>query len=359
MKKIILALGIFCLAPKAFAQQDSIVNPLSISGYAELYYNYDFGKPSDHTRPNFLYSYNRHNEVNLNLGFVKAAYQQANVRANLALMAGTYAAANLAAEQSIMQHIFEANAGVRLSKSKDIWVDAGVFGSHIGFESAIGKDCPTLTRSLLAENSPYYESGAKITYVSDNKKLTLSGLYLNGWQRIRRPDGNNTPAFGHQLIYKPNDKITLNSSSFVGNDQPDSLRQMRYFHNFYGIFALHSKLNLITGFDIGWQQKSKGSSQYNNWYSPVAILQYNPTPKHSLAARAEYYADPNHVIVGYAPAQKFQVWSYSANFDYKFSSNIVWRSEARLFSAKNAIFQQDNSYKKSNVALTTALAVSF
>jgi hypothetical protein len=77
------------------------------------------------------------------------------------------------------------------------------FASHIGFESAIGKDCWNLTRSILADNSPYYESGAKLSYTSKNEKWFISGLILNGWQRIQRVEGNNLPAFGHQLTFKP------------------------------------------------------------------------------------------------------------------------------------------------------------
>ena len=50
----------------------------------ETYYTYDVNKPSEWNRPSFIYSHN-HNEVNINLGFVKAAHQQNNVRANIAL----------------------------------------------------------------------------------------------------------------------------------------------------------------------------------------------------------------------------------------------------------------------------------
>ena len=95
----------------------------------------------------------------------------------------------------------------------------GVFASHLGFESAIGKDCANLTRSILADNSPYFETGAKINYTSDNNKWYVSGLVLHGWQRIQRVDGNNTPAFGHQITYKPNGKVIVNSSSFISNDK--------------------------------------------------------------------------------------------------------------------------------------------
>jgi hypothetical protein len=358
MKKIFLAI-LSIIALNSFAQTDSTKNPLSISGYIETYYSYDFTNPSDHNRPSFVYSHNRHNEVNLNLGFLKAAYATDKVRANLALMSGTYANANLAAEPGVLKNIFEANAGVKISKKKNLWVDAGIFASHIGFESAIGKDCWNLTRSILADNSPYYESGVKVSYTSDNEKWFLSGLILNGWQRIQRVNGNNTPAFGHQLTFKPNSKVTLNSSSFVGSDTPDSTRQMRYFHNFYGQFRLTEKFGMILGFDIGAQQKTKNSNDYNTWYSPVLIVKYAPSEKISIAARGEYYSDANGVIISTGTINGFQTYDYSLNLDYQIINNVVWRIEGRGFTSKDKIFTLNDNPSSQNYFLTTALAISF
>lgn len=358
MKKMFLAI-LSVVSLTSFAQTDSTENPLSIGGYIETYYAYDFGKPSDHNRPGFTYSHNKHNEVTPNLAFVKSAYQTNKVRANLALMVGTYSNANLAAEPGVLKNIFEANAGVKISKTKDLWVDAGIFASHIGFESAIGKDCWNLTRSILADNSPYFESGAKISYTSDNGKWFMSGLVLNGWQRIQRINDNNTPALGHQLMFKPNSKITLNSSSFVGSDTPDSTKQMRYFHNFYGQFQLTEKFGMLLGFDIGAQQKVKGSSDYNTWYSPVLILKYALAEKISIAARGEYYSDANGVIINTGTVNGFQTYGYSLNLDYQIMNNAVWRIEGRGFTSKDNIFTLNEEPSAQNYFLTTALAISF
>ncbi len=336
-----------------------ILDNLKISGYLETYYSYDFANPVNHNRPGFVYSHNRHNEVNLNLGFVKLAYNTDKVRGNIALMTGSYANANLAAEQGVLKNIFEANAGVKVSKTKNLWIDAGIFASHIGFESAIGKDCWNLTRSILADNSPYYESGVKLSYTSDNEKWFISGLILNGWQRIQRVDGNNTPAWGHQLTFKPNSKITLNSSSFIGSDTPDSIRQMRYFHNFYAQIQLNEKFGLTAGFDIGAQQKSKESSDYNTWYTPILIAKYSPTEKISIAARGEYYRDANGVIIATNTPNGFQTYGYSLNLDYTILNNIVWRIEGRGFTSKDEIFTLDKQPTTQNYFVTTSLAVSF
>ncbi len=332
---------------------------LKVSGYLETYYSYDFSNPDNHTRPGFVYSFNRHNEVNLNFGFVKLAYADDRTRANLALMTGTYANANLAAEPGVLKNIFEANAGVKISKNRNLWVDGGIFAAHIGFESAIGKDCWNLTRSILADNSPYYESGAKISYTSDNEKWFVSGLILNGWQRIQRVDGNNTPAFGHQLTFKPDSKLTFNSSSFIGSDTPDSTRKMRYFHNFYAIMQLHEKFGVTLGFDVGVQQKAKAVSEYDTWYSPVLIVRYTPTTKINIAARGEYYSDPNGVIVATGTVNGFKTFGYSLNLDYAITDRTLWRIEGRGFSSKDQVFTLDNQPNNQNYFVTTALSLSF
>jgi hypothetical protein len=360
MKKLLVVLFISFISTLAVAQDEPKPSPFTVGGYLETYYIYDFGQPESNNRPGFVYSFNRHNEVNLNLGFIKGAYATDNVRANLAFMTGTYANANLAAEPGILKNIFEANAGVKLSKDKNLWIDAGIFASHIGFESAIGKDCWNLTRSILADNTPYYESGAKLSYTTGNGKWFLSALVLNGWQRIQRVEGNSLPSFGTQITFKPSASITLNSSSFIGTDKADSARQMRYFHNFYGIFQVSPKLGLTVGFDYGAEEESAESSDKYTWYSPVVILCYAVTEKLALALRGEYYDDENGVIIATGTPNGFKTSGVSFNVDYAIQPNVLWRTEIRTFSSKDDVFtDNDEEPVKTNTFIGTSLAVSF
>ena len=361
MKNLLLsALGLAIIQPALAQDSTTTKSPFTISGYAEAYYNYDFNRPQSNTTPGFLYNFNRAGEVNLNLGFIKANYSTDRVRANLALATGTYMNANYAAEPGVLKNIYEANIGIKISKNSNLWLDAGIMPSHIGFESAIGEDNWTLTRSLMAENSPYFETGLKLGFTSKDEKLYLAAMYLNGWQRIQRVDGNTTPAFGTQVTFNPSAAVTLNYSTFIGNDKPDSTRLMRYFQNFYGIFQLSDKLALTTGFDFGIEQKSKGSSDCNTWLVPAVILRYSPAERVNLAARAEYYQDKNGVIISTDTANGFQTWGLSANVDYAILPNVLWRIEARNFSSKDAIFNSRMTGGKSaNAFVTTALMVAF
>jgi hypothetical protein len=356
MKKLVItAIAIFTIL-KTQAQETP---KIKFSGYLETYYGYDFNRPSTNTRPGFVYSHNRHNEVNLNLGFIKANYESENVRANVALMTGTYAHANLAAEPDVLKNIFEANAGIKLSKTQNLWLDAGIFSSHIGFESAISKDCWVLTRNISSENSPYYETGAKLTYGSSDGKLTASILFLNGWQRINRQDGNSKPAGGLQLTYKPSGKITLNYSNYIGSEGLNAVRVNRIYHNFYAIMQVNPQFGITAGFDYATQQKVKGQSAKNEIIAPVLIAQYKFDPKWAIAGRVEYDEDKNGIFVATNTPNGFKTMGYSLNLDYAPVSNAVIRLEGKLYNSKDKVFIRELDMVNHDAAVTLSFAVAF
>ncbi|QQR86079.1 MAG: porin [Flavobacteriales bacterium] len=354
--KRLLFLPLVGIALASNAQKlDSAV---TISAYAEVYYSYDLANPDSHLRPGFFYSFNRHNEVNLNLGMVKLNYAKNYVRGNIALMAGTYPQYNLAAEPELLRSVFETNAGVKLSKKKELWLDAGIMPSHIGFESAIGKDCWNLTRSLLADNTPYYEAGARLSYTSSNGKWYASGLLLNGWQRIARVDGNNTLAFGTQLTYKPNSNTVINWSTFIGNDKPDSLSQMRIFNNLYAQFQVTDRLGLILGCDIGTEEAASGDST-NMFITPIVIPRFKINDRTYIAARWELYQDEDGVIIATGTPNGFNTMGYSLNLDRWIAPNVLWRIEGRMLQGEDKIFMDaDGAATTDNVFFTTSLAIA-
>ncbi len=357
MKTVFLSTLAVVSVSNAFAQDSTrSASPFTVSAYVESYYVQDLHKTDNHTMPGFIYNHNRTGEVNLNLAFLKGSYTTDRLRANLALAAGTYMNANYAAEPGVLKNVYEANAGVKIAKNHNLWLDAGIMPSHIGFESAIGKDNWALTRSLVAENTPYFESGLKLGYTSDNEKWYFSAVYLNGWQRIQRVDGNSTPAFGTQVTFKPNAAVTLNYSTFIGSDKPDSTRQMRYYHNIYGVFQLSDQWGLTTGFDIGSEQKAKGSSEFNTVYVPVMILRFSPSSKINVAARGEYYHDKNGVIIATGTEHGFRTFGMSLNLDYQISQQVMWRIEARRLNSRDAIFNgKSEDMSRNKTYVTTAL----
>ncbi|MDX5418877.1 MAG: porin [Hymenobacteraceae bacterium] len=359
MKRAAILAFLLFSSINAFAQPDTTMSAdpeVRFEGFADIFYAYDFNKPTAGYRQPFLYNHNRHNEFNLNLALLKSTVQHTRYRGAIALQAGTYAQDNYAAEEDLLKHVFEANAGIALDRQAKVWLDAGILASHIGFESAISSDNLTLTRSLLAENSPYYLAGAKVSY-NPTPAWTLAALVVNGWQRIKRVPGNSLPCFGTQVSYAPSENLALNWSTFLGTDDPDDTRRMRYFNNLYGKFSLNQRTTLIAGFDIGIQQQSKGISRYNTWYSPVVIAQYKMSETWAIAGRAEYYSDRNEVIISAPGTNGFKATGLSANADYTPSPNIVCRLEARWLKSQDDIFEKGSSYTDSNFALISSIAI--
>jgi hypothetical protein len=334
-----------------FAQNDTL-KKVSFSGYGELYYSYDFSNPANHEKPHFIYNHKRHNEINSNFILAKANYADKNIRANLGLMAGNYAQYNLSSEPTWSQFIYEANIGITLSKNKRLWLDAGILPSHIGFESAIGADCLTLSRSIAAENSPYYETGLKLGYRNRKENLNLSFLILNGWQRIKKPDYIQLPSIGLQVNYQPGNNLTFNYSNFIGSDKPDSLHSIRTFHNVFLQYLPQKSIGVILGFDLGTDKYNL--RDYEIWYSPVLILRYPINDKSFIAIRGEYYFDKHQIIITTNTINGFQVSGVSVNIDHKINENALFRMEGKVYNSKDKIF---SSNLKRNFSFTTSVSI--
>jgi hypothetical protein len=328
---------------------------LKISGYVELYYAYDLANPKNNLRPDFIFSHNRHNELALNIGMIKASVAEDRVRANFALMAGTYTMANLAHEPLGLRNIFEANIGIKLLKQKKLWLDVGILPSHIGFESPIGMDCMNMTRSIIADNTPYYETGLNLNYTSDNEKWLFGTLMLNGWQRMQRLEAQQKPSFGHQITWKPNKKLKLNSSSFLGYAAPDSLNEMRLYHNFFMEYSASNKLEFILGLDGGIE-----TNRTRTWGSATCIAQYRWNEQFRYSARFEYFIDDFEVIISKNDFPFFECLSYSINMDYQPSKQAMLRLEFRHLRNTFSYFQTNQQLaSRFNYFLGSSLCYKF
>ncbi|MDB5234816.1 MAG: hypothetical protein JWR44_1809 [Hymenobacter sp.] len=335
------------------------VNPLTFYGYVDAYYGFDFGNDASNFRPAFLYSHNRQQEFSVNQALLGVRYDNGQVRGALGLHAGSYVEANYFREGPTFQHLYEAYAGFR--PFRKTWLDAGIFTSHIGFESAISKDNWTLTRSLMAENSPYYETGVRFTYEVD-PKLTLTVLGLNGWQNIR--ETNLKKALGTQIQWKPTARLLINSSTFFGDEQPTGgYTRRRYFHDFYFTYTPTARLSLAGAFDVG-KQETSDYGRYDTWHTASAFVRYQLAAKWFATARAEYYYAQHGVLInditptGFDP--DFRAGGGSLNLDYAPATNVLLRLEGRYLRGRAPVFQRDDDPSANSYGnFTSSLTISF
>lgn len=351
---------VFMLGGLSASAQDDSEQPVqfSISGSVDVFYAFDFNNPGSDSRQPFFYNHNRHNEFNLNLGIISAEVAHERYRAVLALQTGTYAADNYAEEPVELRNIFEAYAGLCLSANQDLWLDVGVFESHIGFEYAESAKNPTLTRSLVAEHSPYFLTGARLTWQAD-EKWTFLLTAANGWQRIRRVRGNSLLSFGSQVYYKPSEDWELNWSTLIGTDDPDTERRMIFYNNLYAEKNLTEKLRLTAGFDIGARQAARGSERYDAFLTPTLILRCKFTDRWAAALRGEYYHDPEGAVIPTETDDGFEAAGYSVNIDYSPRPGVICRVEWRRFEGRNPVFSEPGGPGRDNMFVAASVAVLF
>ena len=335
---------------------------VSFGGFVDGYYAYDFGRPVNFDRP-FTTQPARHNEFNVNLGYVEAKVSGSRVRGRLALQAGTSVQSNYAGEPaigtvsgpSLSRFIQEAVAGYQITPS--FWIDGGIFLSHIGMESFISRDNLTYTRSLSADFTPYYEAGVKATWQA-TPRLSALVTVVNGWQNIS--ENNQDKAVGARLDFARNPSTTLSYYNFIGNEAASN--RLRVFNGVGFKSALTSAFTLQGNLDYGTQQRISTGS--DSWFSVGVIGRLQLTPVIGVSGRVEHYQDPDQVIVVTGSARGFKATTASLGLDVAPLSNtrVLWRSELRGTWAGNPIFvdrSASTGVSKNNAVLVTSLALTF
>jgi Putative beta-barrel porin-2, OmpL-like. bbp2 len=368
MKKYIMLLSMLLLNTLAYSQ---VVNTatmdtlnlnhqgkVTIGGYIDTYYGYDFNKPASKERPYFV-SMARHNEFNINLAYIDLKYSSSRVRARFAPGFGTYINANYAAEPGALKNIVEANVGVKLFPNKNIWFDAGVFGSPYTNESAISKDHLMYTRSFAPEYVPYYIAGVKLS-LPLNEKVNAYLYLLNGWQQIADP--NEGKSLGTQLEYRPNDNWLLNWNTYIGDERTSTAPQnrTRYFSDIYFIYS-KGKWSATGCIYYGIQQQDLGTEINSaTWWQANVIGKYTFSEKVSLSGRLEYFNDPESVqITPITPVSGFSSYSTGLCLNIHIASNIMARFEGRSFFSQQEVYERDSSPVKNSNLLISNLTIWF
>ncbi len=346
---------------------------ISVGGFIDGYYAYDFGKPASLDRSfaggaPFTTQPARHNEFNINLAFLELKLDAPHYRGRFAVQTGTSVQSNYSGEptngtvsgSSLSRLIQEAVVGVKVADN--VWIDGGVFYSHMGMESWASKDNPTYTRSLVAEYSPYYQSGVKATW-TPTAKLTAQLDVVNGWQNIS--ENNSSKGAGIRLDFAANANSTISYYNFFSDEAGSKLRTF----NGVGVKQTSGKLTLLGQVDVGTQAQSAGANGTATWYGWTAVAKVQSTPTVAFVVRAEGYEDKDQVIIATGsvaglnamPNPAFRAIGGSVGIDVTPYARIAWRSEVRGWLNRSAVFPDGTSKtpSKSSTVAVTSLSLIF
>jgi hypothetical protein len=328
---------------------------LTVEGYIDTYYSYDFNNPTDGNKP-YAVSMSRHNEVTINLAFIDLKYSSSRLRARFVPGFGTYINANYAAEPGALKYLVEASSGIKVLKDRSVWLDFGVFGSPYTNESATSKDHLAYTRSFAPEFVPYYLSGLKLSAVI-RPKVNAYLYVVNGWQQIQ--DSNPGKSIGTQLEYRPNAKWLINWNTYMGSERSNlnPTFRTRYFTDAYFIYA-HGKWAATGCAYVGMQQRASAGNAY--WWQANIIARYYLTNQLSVTGRFEYFEDPEDVVVTPVTGNPhFSAFSSSIGLNEKPAENILLRLEYRRYYSTRDVFETAGTSTNGADVLTANITLWF
>lgn len=336
MKKNILTHLLLLAATLLIAQpKDSL--KFRYNAYMDFYYAYDIDQPEDDIRLPFLVSYNRHNRMGINMLAGSASIEKNRYKAKLALQAGSFARDNYVNEPNrYLGIIQEANFGIAIDSARKSWVEVGVFPSHLGYETAIGHDNWALSRSLASELSPYYLSGAKLTY--NRKRMTYVAVICNSWNSLFNYKKGQVPSFGTQFVFKKTAQTTHNLSTFIGSGIDKGFERLRIFNNYFVTWKPNNRYAVIFGLDLGFQKKAAPKDGYDSWFVPSFLIKRQITRDLTLTGRTELFFDEFQIVTKAVNNHAFDIFGASANLDYTFTENGLLRLEIRALNSSGNYF---------------------
>jgi Putative beta-barrel porin-2, OmpL-like. bbp2 len=329
---------------------------VQLHGWVDVFYALNSNRPADGTSflPGTGTTARRANELNLNAAAVDVSLEPRPVGFHLTLALGSGLEVVHSAEPKgsaigpdVWRNVYQASVSYTAPIGNGLLFEAGIFPSHIGFETFFSKDDWNYTRGWMGEFSPYYQAGLKIAYSFDAHWSAQLHL-LNGWQTIG--DNNRAKAVGTQIAWT-NDRVTLGLNTFAGPELPGDDSHWRLFADSTAVVKATSWLSLGATADVGWQDRTEGAAVWHaaGLYARIALGE-----RAALALRAEYYDDVDGFFSGAAQVLR----DGTVTLEVRPADHLIVKLEARHDRAGAALFSGQLEAGTPSFSRTQTLAIA-
>jgi len=339
-------------------------------------YHYSLNNPVDDTISGSSEAF-RHNEVQVTQIGVGGDFNYKNVGFRLMTQFGMYSTTTPRNDPSpskgawdlsdAYRYISEAYASYHLDKMNGINIQSGIFMSYVGLWSYYNFDNWTYQPSYVSSNTPWFFNGVRIQFFTSDK-LKIEPWIINGWQSYGK--FNNQPGLGLQVLYRPNDWISILGNQYYGADTlntPDRKRfhtddsvMVKYHDNPTGVISkAAASLTIDAGCENGGGVSCSGGTAsspsqyflgfmaYNRlWFdhdqwgltigggairNPGRYLVLMPPINGATAFSGASNLNPaNGTVYNYFtenPGDTFDAWDSQITADYMPTRNITFRLE--------------------------------
>ncbi|HEX8698635.1 MAG TPA: porin [Myxococcaceae bacterium] len=327
-----------------------LASRLKFEGGVDVYYGHNFLRPADASNfiPGTGTTAKRANEFSLNLATLGMSVDPAPVGFRFLLGYGTSMEVlhagepgGTAAGPNVWRYVQQASLAY---VAGPLTVEAGIYPSHIGFESLQSQLNWTYSRAWMSELSPYYQTGVKGTW-RFSEAWSAQLHVLNGWQNIG--ENNHGKALGTQLAYS-GERLSASFNTFVGEEGSEDSDGLRLFGDVVAVYKVTSALSVGVSADVGRQQVPGAEAAL--WYAAGLNARVQLSGPVALAARAEFVKDRDGLISGVAQT----LTEGTLTLEVKPAEHFTFKLEARHDRSTEDVFSHRTTTEEGTPVLKSA-----
>lgn len=347
MKKSLLSLAALLTVAFGANAQDT---PLSISGYADTYYKFDFAEQQN-IGTSFATDQN-----SLSLGMIGVALKKTTGKASFV---GELSFGPRGQGQSIVnidnkfdesRHGFNIqNLNMTYAFTPEFSMAAGFFGTFVGYEVIAPTGNFNYSTSYLFTNGPFQNAGIKATYAFSPKVSLMVGGFNDNWNVYKADANFGISTFGAQLMVAPVEGWTAYANILSGYVSGT-------------ILDLTTSYQVTKSFKVGLNAAdwTAGMGAKDMGYTGAALYLSNSfTEKFGLGVRAEYFMGKDlnpGPLSGVLAKESVIAATLTANFK---AGGLTFIPELRLDNGSAAQFLEKNGATPTKSASQASLAVVY
>lgn len=311
---------------------------VTLSGYAEAYYLYNFTEPTDGYNA-YRYYDTQHNHFALNNVVLDAAWSVGRVSGHVALQFGSITEYGIPFPRSVDEDLLwrliqevTFKWSPRVVPDHDLEFEAGLFVAPFTIEEMAVNQNWNWSVSNLFYAAPLQIMGARASYAL-TPSLTLRAGAFGGWEQVVRAESSSKSGLV-QLEYDGGDRGYVTLNYMFGNDRPTgdpAGPYLRHTVDLYGEYQVSPRFALRANFFGGLQPNR--DTDMTAWAGLALYARVQPVEWLYIATRLEalgefYPSNAQSIFFGDSPEAN-NIASGTLTFDFRPHRNISLRVEYR------------------------------
>ena len=342
----------YSFAQEAVAPVEEKKPATTISGFADVYYRYDFSKNPSNNRTSFT---NSHNSFELGMASVKLEHRFGKVSMVADLGLGKRAQEFSYNESGVVAAIKQ----LYVSYAATDWLKLtmGSWATHVGYELVDAPANRNYSMSYMFSWGPFFHTGLKAEatfgkagfmlgvsnptdYKSaplDSKKYMLAQFsyaftdnikaYLNYVGGKRYTDSAKTNQFDVVVTAKVSDKFSLGYNGTVNTTK--------------------------------FQVDDKYDTDAKAWWGSAVYLNLDPTEKFGLTLRSEYFSDKNQLVAMSLAPVGAAIFANTLSANFRIGGLTIIPELRFETSSKDVFYDKEGGAKSGNVSGLLAAVYKF